>query len=117
MSNLSDKTLTELVGLIKSKQIKSEELTDEFIANSQKGKKLNAYITESFDTAKDKAKQFDVKPNFDPGFANYDSNAVTKLSGNFIQNSTKVITKITFPGGMTNFYNLLTPYLSTTNNN
>jgi len=65
MSNLSDKTLTELVGLIKSKQIKSEELTDEFIANSQKGKKLNAYITESFDAAKDKAKQFDVKPNFD----------------------------------------------------
>ena len=65
MSNLSDKTLTELVGLIKSKQIKSEELTDEFIANSQKGKKLNAYITDSFDTAKDKAKQFDVKPNFD----------------------------------------------------
>ena len=64
MSNLSDKTLTELVGLIKSKQIKSEELTDEFIANSQKGKKLNAYITDSFDTAKDKAKQFDVKPNF-----------------------------------------------------
>jgi len=65
MSNLSDKTLTELVGLIKSKQIKSEELTDEFITNSQKGKKLNAYITDSFDTAKDKAKQFDVKPNFD----------------------------------------------------
>ena len=65
MSNLSDKTLTELVGLIKSKQIKSEELTNEFIANSQKGKKLNAYITESFDAAKDKAKQFDVKPNFD----------------------------------------------------
>ena len=65
MSNLSDKTLTELVGLIKSKQIISEELTDEFIANSQKGKKLNAYITDSFDTAKDKAKQFDVKPNFD----------------------------------------------------
>jgi len=65
MSNLSDKTLTELVGLIKSKQIKSEELTDEFIANSQKGKKLNAYITESFDIAKNKAKQFDVKPNFD----------------------------------------------------
>ncbi len=65
MSNLSDKTLTELVGLIKSKQIKSEELTNEFIANSQKGKKLNAYITESFDIAKDKAKQFDIKPNFD----------------------------------------------------
>ena len=65
MSNLSDKTLTELVGLIKSKQIKSEELTNEFITNSQKGKKLNAYITESFDIAKDKAKQFDVKPNFD----------------------------------------------------
>ncbi len=65
MSNLSDKTLTELVGLIKSKQIKSEELTNEFITNSQKGKKLNTYITESFDIAKDKAKQFDIKPNFD----------------------------------------------------
>jgi len=65
MSNLSDKTLTELVGLIKSKQIKSEELTSEFITNGQKGKKLNAYITESFDIAKDKAKQFDIKPNFD----------------------------------------------------
>ncbi|MEK9917868.1 MAG: Asp-tRNA(Asn)/Glu-tRNA(Gln) amidotransferase subunit GatA [Pelagibacteraceae bacterium] len=65
MSNLSDKTLTELVGLIKSKQIKSEELTSEFITNSQKGKKLNTYITESFDIAKDKAKQFDIKPNFD----------------------------------------------------
>ena len=40
MSDLTKKSLTELVNLIKKKEIKSEELTKSFISNINKYKKL-----------------------------------------------------------------------------
>ena len=49
MSDITNKSLTEIVSLIKKKEIKSEELTNAYIGNIKKGKKLNAFITESFD--------------------------------------------------------------------
>jgi aspartyl-tRNA(Asn)/glutamyl-tRNA(Gln) amidotransferase subunit A len=64
MSDITNKSLTETVDLIKKKEIKSEEVTNAYINNAKKGKKLNSFITESFDNALTKAKNFDVKPNY-----------------------------------------------------
>jgi aspartyl-tRNA(Asn)/glutamyl-tRNA(Gln) amidotransferase subunit A len=63
MSELTNKSLTELVSLIKSKELKSEDLTKDFIDNCNKGEKLNAFVTNAFDYALDKAKNFDKNPN------------------------------------------------------
>ena len=63
MSELTSKSLTELVSLIKSKELKSEDLTKDFIDNCNKGEKLNAFVTNAFDHALDKAKNFDKNPN------------------------------------------------------
>ncbi|MGA0123499.1 MAG: Asp-tRNA(Asn)/Glu-tRNA(Gln) amidotransferase subunit GatA [Pelagibacteraceae bacterium] len=65
MSELTNKSLTELVSLIKSKELKSEDLTKDFIDNCNKGEKLNAFVTNAFDHALDKAKNFDKNPNLD----------------------------------------------------
>jgi aspartyl-tRNA(Asn)/glutamyl-tRNA(Gln) amidotransferase subunit A len=65
MSDLTDKSLTEIVDLIKKKEIKSEEVTNAYINNIKKGKKLNSFITESFENAILKSKSFDSKPNFE----------------------------------------------------
>ena len=64
MSNLIDLKLFELVEKIKKKEISSTEVTKVFIDRSQKSKKLNSYITENFENALQKAKQFDEKPDF-----------------------------------------------------
>ena len=47
MSDITNKSLTEIVDLIKKKEIKSEEVTSCYINNIKKGKKLNTFITES----------------------------------------------------------------------
>jgi len=65
MSDITKKSLTEIVDLIKKKEIKSEEVTNSYIANIKKGKKLNSFITESFDSALTKSKNFDTKPNYE----------------------------------------------------
>ena len=41
MSDISKKSLTEIVRLIKKKEIKSEEVTQSFIKNINNDKKLN----------------------------------------------------------------------------
>ena len=64
MSNIVDLKLFELVEKIKKKEISSKEVTKAFIDRSQKSKKLNSYITENFENALQKAKQFDEKPDF-----------------------------------------------------
>ena len=51
MSNIYELTLTKLVNGIKKKDFTSEEVTNSFINNSKKAKKLNSYITECFDKA------------------------------------------------------------------
>ena len=65
MSDITNKSLTEIVDLIKKKEIKSEEVTNDYINNIKKGKKLNSFITESFDNALTKSKKFDTKPNYE----------------------------------------------------
>ena len=61
MSDITKKSLTEIVNLIKKKEIKSEELTLAYVQNIKKGKKLNSFITECCDSAITKAKNFDLK--------------------------------------------------------
>ena len=61
MNELTKKTLCTLVEGIKKKDFTAEELTNSFIENSQKAKKLNTYITTNFDKALDHAKNFDKK--------------------------------------------------------
>jgi aspartyl-tRNA(Asn)/glutamyl-tRNA(Gln) amidotransferase subunit A len=65
MSDITSLTLTDLVKNIKDKKISSEETTKAFIDRGEKSKDLNAYITEDFTNALEKAKKFDQKPNFD----------------------------------------------------
>ena len=65
MSNITDQTLSELITNIKSKKLSSVEVTKAFIDRSEKSKKLNAYVTENFDRALEKAKNFDDKPNYE----------------------------------------------------
>jgi aspartyl-tRNA(Asn)/glutamyl-tRNA(Gln) amidotransferase subunit A len=64
MHDITSQNLTELIKNIKNKKISSEEVTKSFIENAEKAKTLNCYITEDFDSAINKAKKFDNKPNF-----------------------------------------------------
>ena len=64
MNDITSQNLTELIKNIKNKKISSEEVTKSFIENAEKAKTLNCYITEDFDSAINKAKKFDNKPNF-----------------------------------------------------
>jgi aspartyl-tRNA(Asn)/glutamyl-tRNA(Gln) amidotransferase subunit A len=63
MSDITNNSLSRIVDLIKKKEIKSEEVTKSYINNIKKGKKLNSFITESFDIALKKSKNFDTNPN------------------------------------------------------
>ena len=64
MTNIIDLNLNELVEKIKKKEISSSEATKTFIDRSDKSKKLNTYITDNFEKALEKAKNFDAKPDF-----------------------------------------------------
>ena len=44
MSDITNNSLTKIVYLIKKKEIKSEEVTNAYINNIKKGKKLNSFI-------------------------------------------------------------------------
>ena len=62
MSELTKKSLTEIANLIKKKEIKSEEVTQSFIKNIEKDKKLNSFVTKCSELALKKAKDFYKKP-------------------------------------------------------
>ena len=64
MSIISELTLKKIVDGIKKKEFSSEEVTNSFVENSKKSKKLNTYITECFDEALKAAKKFDEKKDF-----------------------------------------------------
>ena len=64
MNDITSQNLTELIKNVKNKKISSEDATKSFIENAEKAKTLNCYITEDFDSAINKAKKFDNKPNF-----------------------------------------------------
>jgi aspartyl-tRNA(Asn)/glutamyl-tRNA(Gln) amidotransferase subunit A len=65
MSDITSQSLTSLVKNIKKKKLSSEDVTKEFVTRSERSKQLNAYISEDFSNALDKAKKFDEKPNLD----------------------------------------------------
>ena len=104
MSELTKKSLTELTNLIK-KEIKSEELTQSYITNIEKDKKLNSFITKNFEPALNKAKDFDNKPKFNtllPGIPlavkdlfctnGVKTTAGSKMLENFIPNYRSTVT-------------------------
>ena len=57
MSDITKKSLTELVENIKNKKLSSMDVTKAFIERSEKSIELNTYITEDFTSALDKAKK------------------------------------------------------------
>ena len=64
MSNITDLTLIELCNKIRNKELSSTEITKAYIDRSIKSKKLNTYITDDFENALQKAKEYDNKPDF-----------------------------------------------------
>ena len=105
MTNISEFSLTKLVSGIKKKDFTSEEVTKSFISNSEKSKKLNAYITECFDEAIKFAKNFDKKKNYKgllPGIPiavkdlfctkNVKTTAASKILHNFIPTYESTVT-------------------------
>ena len=106
MADLTKKSLTEIVSLIKKKEIKSEEVTNLFIKNIENDKKLNSFITNCNEHALKKAKNFDKNPKFDtllPGIPiavkdlfctkGVKTTAGSKMLDNFIPNYESTITK------------------------
>jgi len=65
MSEIYQLSLTELVKKIKSKELSCEEATKSYVDRASKSKKLNCYISETFDEALNKAKELDKKHNPD----------------------------------------------------
>ncbi len=63
MSEIIKKNLSEIIELIKKKEIKSEELAQIYIDEANKSKKLNSFINTCFDNTIKKAKEFYKKPN------------------------------------------------------
>ena len=63
MSEIIKKNLSEIIDLVKKKEIKSEELVNLYIDKVNKSKKLNSYITTCFEHTIQKSKEFDKKPN------------------------------------------------------
>ena len=63
MSNITNQSLSEILENIKSKKISSLELTQAYIKNIENAKKLNAFVTTTFDQALENEKKFDKKPN------------------------------------------------------
>ena len=106
MVDLTKKSLTEIVSLIKKKEIKSEEVTNLFIKNIENDKKLNSFITNCNVYAVEKAKNFDKNPKLDtllPGIPiavkdlfcteGVKTTAGSKMLDNFIPNYESTITK------------------------
>ena len=97
MSDITKQSLTELVENIKNKKLSSTDATKAFIQRSEKSSELNAYITDDFTSALDKAKKFDQNPNLDlklPGIPmavkdlfctkNVKTTAGSKILNNFV---------------------------------
>jgi len=105
MSDITNNSLTEIVNLIKKKEVKSEEVTNAYINNIKKGKRLNSFITETFEIALKKSQNFDTNPNHElllPGIPlavkdlfctnGVRTTAGSKMLENFIPNYESTIT-------------------------
>ncbi len=112
MANITDQSLKDIVDGIKSKKISSLDLTQTYIKNIEEAKKLNTFVTTTFDKAIEKAKQFDKKPNFNqllPGIPlavkdlfcteNIKTTAGSKILNNFIPTYESTVTKNLWDSG------------------
>ncbi len=106
MLDITKQSLTELVENIKNKKLSSTDVTKAFIDRSEKSEELNAYITNDFTSAIDKAKKFDQKPNLDlklPGIPiavkdlfctkNIKTTAGSKILNNFVPTYESTVTQ------------------------
>ena len=106
MSEIIKKNLSEIIDLIKKKEIKSEELANLYIDKVNKSKKLNSYITTCFEHTIQKSKEFDKKPNFNsllPGVplavkdlfctSGFKTTAGSKMLENFIPQYESTVTE------------------------
>ena len=106
MSEINNLKLCDLVDKIKNKKLSSKEITEAFINRSKKSSKLNSYITDNFDNALNRAKEFDEKPDFNkkiPGIPlavkdlfctkNLRTTAGSKILENFIPTYESTVTQ------------------------
>ena len=106
MSEINNLKLCDLVDKIKNKKLCSKEITEAFINRSKKSSKLNSYITDNFDNALNRAKEFDEKPDFNkkiPGIPlavkdlfctkNLRTTAGSKILENFIPTYESTVTQ------------------------
>ena len=106
MSEITNLKLCDLVDKIKNKKLSSKEITEAFINRSKKSSKLNSYITDNFDNALNRAKEFDEKPDFNkkiPGIPlavkdlfctkNLRTTAGSKILENFIPTYESTVTQ------------------------
>ena len=112
MADITNQSLNEIIENVKTKKVSSTELTKAYIKNIESAKKLNAFVTTTFDQALDKAKQFDNKPNFDqllPGIPlavkdlfcteNTKTTAGSNILNNFIPSYESTVTKNLWDNG------------------
>ena len=59
MTDLTKLTIKQTLEGLKSKKFSAVELTKSYIKNCEENRKLNAYITETFDLALESAKKSD----------------------------------------------------------
>ena len=106
MSEITNFKLCDLVDKIKKKELSSKEITEAFINRSKKSTKLNSYISDNFDEAINRAKEFDSKPNLNkkiPGIPmavkdlfctkNLRTTAGSKILENFIPTYESTVTQ------------------------
>ena len=106
MSEINNLKLCDLVDKIKNKKLSSKEITEAFINRSKKSSKLNSYITDNFDNALNRAKEFDERPDFNkkiPGIPlavkdlfctkNLRTTAGSKILENFIPTYESTVTQ------------------------
>ena len=106
MTDITNQSLSEIIDIVKTKKISSTDLTKAYIKNIESAKKLNSFVTTTFDQALDKAKQFDNKPNFEqllPGIPlavkdlfcteNIKTTAGSNILNNFIPSYESTVTK------------------------
>ena len=106
MSEITNYKLCDLVDKIKKKELSSKEITEAFINRSKKSTKLNSYISDNFEDALNRAKEFDSKPNLNkkiPGIPiavkdlfctkNLRTTAGSKILENFIPTYESTVTQ------------------------
>ncbi len=106
MDGITNQGLKEIIDNIKSKKISSLELTKAYIKNIESAKKLNSFVTTTFEQALENAKNFDSKPNYEqilPGIPlavkdlfcteNVKTTAGSNILHNFIPTYESTVTK------------------------